>query len=77
MHLPLVLALLAVLGSAWAPTATAQECPRLLLAGKAFPTAKRGILVGQKKAKITVSLRSKGAAQDVNFKMELWTFGGR
>ena len=73
MLLPLVLALLAVWGGAWAPTATAQECPRVLLAGKAFPTAKRGILVGQKEAKITVILRSKskGAAQDVNFKMEL------
>ena len=71
MHLAFVLALLAALLAAWAPTATAQECPRLLLAAKVLPSAKRGILAGRKKAKITVNVRSEGAAHDVNFKMEL------
>jgi len=71
MYLPLVLPLLAVLGGAWAPTAIAQDCPDLVLGAKVQPNAKRGILVGRQKAKITVRLRSMEAAQDVNFKMDL------
>ncbi|KAM3568898.1 hypothetical protein VYU27_008994, partial [Nannochloropsis oceanica] len=71
MYLPLALPLLAVLGGAWAPTAVAQDCPDLVLGAKVQPNAKRGILAGRQKAKITIRLRSLEAAQDVNFKMDL------
>lgn len=66
------LLLASLMGAAWVLTTAAQEeCPRLRLAAKVHPNAKRGILAGRGQAKVTVLVQSKEPVEDLAFKMEL------
>src|SRR6056297_2799810 len=71
MRLSLYSLYLSLLGLALILTATAQQCPTVLLSGETRPNSKRGVLAGKGKATITVRLRTKDPVDDLAFKMDL------
>ncbi|EWM20839.1 secreted protein [Nannochloropsis gaditana] len=63
--------LVVFLGLAGVLTTVSQECPRLTLKAKARPNAKRGILAGKGRARITVTLSSKDPVDNLEFQLKL------
>src|SRR6056297_2706493 len=63
--------LVVFLGLAGVLTTVSQDCRGLFLKAKARPNAKRGILAGKGRARITVTLSSKDPVDNLDFQLNL------